>query len=471
MSPAIRRALGDVFGLDTRALAVFRIALGFTILIDLLVRAQDLGAHYTDGGAFPRTLMIDTATTTRFSVYLAAGSWDAVASLFAVQALVAVALIVGWRTRWMTGISWALAVSLQMRNPLVINAGDVLLRMLLLWGIFLPLGAAWSVDARSRLRPAATRVLNVYTVALVVQVTAVYITTVLFKTGEPWWDGTAVYRVVHLDLFARPLGVWARDQAWLTTSATWFTILYEMLGIALVLSPVWTARLRTIGIAGFFALHLGFALFINVGMFPLVSIVSWLPLIPAATLDRMTRTATASRWRQRPPALMSALGAALLVYMVLILVRPLTPIGTKLMPMAWMGPAQAIGLDQKWDMFAPSPPSVDGWYLFEGATESGQLVNLYNPGLEASLERPEHVLQTVGNRRWGKVFSRLREDRNKQYQAPLCMWMVHRYNRSHREDPLASMRWVFMVKPKVYATTAREKVIWKGNFTKEPFFR
>ena len=46
--------LSDVFGIDTRSLAVFRIGLALTILLDLVLRAQDLGAHYTDAGVLPR---------------------------------------------------------------------------------------------------------------------------------------------------------------------------------------------------------------------------------------------------------------------------------------------------------------------------------------------------------------------------------------------------------------------------------
>ena len=49
--------LSDVFGIDTRSLAVFRIGLALTILLDLVLRAQDLGAHYTDAGVLPRALL------------------------------------------------------------------------------------------------------------------------------------------------------------------------------------------------------------------------------------------------------------------------------------------------------------------------------------------------------------------------------------------------------------------------------
>ena len=42
--------LSQLFGLDYRSLAVFRIALALVIIGDVVDRSHDLGAHYTDEG-------------------------------------------------------------------------------------------------------------------------------------------------------------------------------------------------------------------------------------------------------------------------------------------------------------------------------------------------------------------------------------------------------------------------------------
>lgn len=42
--------LSQLFGLDYRSLALFRIALALVIIGDVLDRSHDLGAHYTDEG-------------------------------------------------------------------------------------------------------------------------------------------------------------------------------------------------------------------------------------------------------------------------------------------------------------------------------------------------------------------------------------------------------------------------------------
>ena len=40
----------QIFGLDVRSLALFRVMLGLVMIGDLMNRAIDLHAHYTDSG-------------------------------------------------------------------------------------------------------------------------------------------------------------------------------------------------------------------------------------------------------------------------------------------------------------------------------------------------------------------------------------------------------------------------------------
>jgi hypothetical protein len=46
--PWIWRRVEEIFGLDLRSLALFRIMVGLTIIGDLIDRATDLRAHYSD---------------------------------------------------------------------------------------------------------------------------------------------------------------------------------------------------------------------------------------------------------------------------------------------------------------------------------------------------------------------------------------------------------------------------------------
>jgi hypothetical protein len=138
--------LRELVSIDLRSLAALRVALALLLLCDLATRAPWLRLHHSDEGVWPRGV---ADAPWHFSLYRLGGLGTA-SVLHAVAALCALLLLAGWRTRLATAASWLLLVSLQVANPLLTNNGDILLRMLLLWGMFLPLGARWSLDARRR---------------------------------------------------------------------------------------------------------------------------------------------------------------------------------------------------------------------------------------------------------------------------------------------------------------------------------
>src|ERR1700678_2894139 len=55
------KTLRNVFGLDLRSLALFRINIALVFLWDLQERARDLRAHYTEDGVLPLTIPSSTA--------------------------------------------------------------------------------------------------------------------------------------------------------------------------------------------------------------------------------------------------------------------------------------------------------------------------------------------------------------------------------------------------------------------------
>ena len=119
MQPVRRATLAELFGIDLRSLAVFRVALGLLLLADeLATRMQDLRGHYTDVGIWPRALAKQELATRTwyFSVHLLGGSEAFAAALFGLAAVFALALGLGFRTRMAAVFSWVLLVSLHTRN-------------------------------------------------------------------------------------------------------------------------------------------------------------------------------------------------------------------------------------------------------------------------------------------------------------------------------------------------------------------
>lgn len=194
-------------GLDLRALALFRVALGSLVIADVVTRAPNLEPFYTDFGVLPVAPYVqEFANRLHISIHLGSGTLGWQVFLFSLTFLCGLALLVGYKTRLATVLGWFLLVSLQNRNPMVLNGGDVLFRMLLFWSFFLPLGARFSVDAAlsepqpQRPRGAAANLLfSGGTMALTMQVFYIYVTTAILKDGKEWWPlGTASFLALSL---------------------------------------------------------------------------------------------------------------------------------------------------------------------------------------------------------------------------------------------------------------------------------
>src|SRR6056297_2882672 len=192
------RLVGRWFEIDLRALAAFRISLGLLLIVDLVARSRSLGAFYTDSGVLPREALFSDYTNV-YSLHAISGAAWAQTVLFCIAGAFALALVVGYRTRIATIVSWLLLVSLHARNPMVLNSGDILLRMLLFWGIFLPLDDCWSVSA-DRSSRGRSSIASIATIALLLQVVLMYATNAVHKSrSDLWMDGEAVVHIMSAD--------------------------------------------------------------------------------------------------------------------------------------------------------------------------------------------------------------------------------------------------------------------------------
>ena len=54
----LRIRLRELFEIDLRSLALFRVGLAVSVLVDLGTRAFELEAHYTDAGVLPADLLV-----------------------------------------------------------------------------------------------------------------------------------------------------------------------------------------------------------------------------------------------------------------------------------------------------------------------------------------------------------------------------------------------------------------------------
>lgn len=412
----VRDALERRFGVDPRALAAFRVSLGALLLVDLGLRARDLATFYSDAGVFPRTAMTRLyPALSSVSLHALSGELWVQAVAFLVAAGVATALLVGYRTRIATVASLVLLVSLQARNPMVLNAGDVLFRRLLFWGCLLPLGARWAIGQESGHREREW-VASVASAALLVQVVLVYFANVAFKLRtDVWLRGEAIRYVFELDEFTVGLApVVAQYPALLEAGALgWFALL-----CASPMLLVTTGRARAVLASLFGAGHVGMLVTMDLGIFPLVSLVALLPFLPPTVWDRLEAVETprlvAREHRPSPrprrrhvlpfgrrsKAARSVLVGGLLATMLLL---NAFAVGVVAPPASLPDAAE----DRSWNMFGV-PPQSEEWYVAHATLASGR--NVTGHAAASRWGGPPDGSDRYPRARWRKFQSKLATD-------------------------------------------------------------
>ena len=273
--------LRQIFTIDLRALAAFRVALATVLFCDIAIRATSLRAFYSDEGLLPRTSLIERHLGTwQLCVHLINGTVAFQAFLFFLAGVFAVMLFLGYRSRLAALGSWLLLISVQARNPLILQAGDILIRSLLFWAIFLPL------DRKAT--PRESHIRSFGGAALLLQVPIMLIVfSALLKNSPEWYpDGTAISYALQIDFYAKPFGVWLRDfSPGLLKALTLSTWWLELVGPAILFLPICFVFFRILGVVLFIGLHVGLFFSMELGIFPFVSAIAMISFPANRILD------------------------------------------------------------------------------------------------------------------------------------------------------------------------------------------
>lgn len=280
------------FVFDIRAIGAFRVLLAGTILWDQLIRLGDWQAFHS------ATAILSLADSRSWdSPWLWSLYWLSEGPLLpylleALRGLATLTLLFGIRSRLSAFVLFALLASVAARNPILLQGGDKVLVVMTFFACFLPLGAAFSLERLWFGGSHGRTCRSAGTAAYAVQVLLVWFMAGILKTGEEWWDsGSAISMALHLEAvvseFARLWRSWDALLQPLTLLVFWL----ECLGPLLVLAPNYWLRLA--GLLGLAALEVGIWLSLEVGLFPLISLVSLVPLIPARCVDAL------AGWRAR----------------------------------------------------------------------------------------------------------------------------------------------------------------------------
>lgn len=442
-----------LFEIDSRSLAVCRIALGMILLTDLAIRSTALQAHYSDVGVVPSPLWAaQQADTWRWSLLRLSDSVVWRVGCFVAAALAAACLTIGYRTRIATVGCWVLWVSIQSRNPLILNGGDTLLRMLLFWSMFLPLANVWSIDCRrsATSRDAQTLPIRSWaSAAILLQICLMYSMAGYYKIVGGWLAGTELNEVLHYDSYARPLAHHLRDFPRLMTVSGFAVVAMELVGPWLLIVSYRWWRLRCATIVGLMLIHLGIELTFTVGLFSYVSWAGLLLFLPAELWNRISATVVADdapRAEQGEPpshgslpSRVSHLATSGLVVAAASYVGWWNFAGTRshAVDAPVPGLASRFGdlfyLQQKWNLFGTVPPA-DGWYVVLAELRDGEAVDLLRDGARAdwdSYTKPDYIYRRNPDHRWRKLYQNLIDERYDMFRETLCEYLAAQWNQTH----------------------------------------
>ena len=198
----------------------------------------------------------------------------------------AIGLVTGRCTRVATTITLGGAFLLEQRLPEILDGGDNITRLVLMYMVFL-------LPHRSRARPGnlSIWVHNVAVLAISFQIVVLYATSGFMKAyGDRWHHGVAMYYISQVDWFSLPALRVAFKNPYITSLATYVPMLYQIwFPVAMI------SRIKLTFLLFGVLFHLGIAVMMGLIAFSTVMIGLELFLISDAEYVLLTRRWFAAR--------------------------------------------------------------------------------------------------------------------------------------------------------------------------------
>ena len=367
--------------LDPRSLALFRIVLGCFVLLDTLLRLPYLNDFMTDQGVYSRIDM----TSSPFADYwlcfhLGSGNLVGQVVLSGLLLLLALGVVVGYRTPWMVFGCWVMLNSLHARNPFIGDRGDLQLALLFFWAMFLPLGEVYSLDSRKGRTCWGWRN-GVPVAGLVTQFASIYLFSALLKTGDFWLArGDGLKFSLLSPIFSTDLSAFLLNLGDPTLRMLNYSVIAGELFLGLLLlCPVMVPICRSLAVCLLFIFHIAVFFLFSLGFFPLLGALTPLVLLPGEFWAKISRSTEPlpSGVLSAPPKPVQALCAAFIV------LGFLSNLESVLGP-SWQRPravtklTDILKLSQHWELFSPLPP-INGHFRLISVGPDGEKILFEGP--------------------------------------------------------------------------------------------
>jgi hypothetical protein len=474
---------GDYFAqliVDLRSLAIGRIFIGIMILLDLRERLMDLVPFYTDAGCCPRHVLLAPGGEPRLasadiSFYFATGSnATTLLLMLGLGGVSSLCFLVGYQTRLATLGCWLHWRSIETRTVAVHQAGDLLLRLLLWWCLFLPMGALYSIDAQQNEDATPSVASKLPAFGLMLQMSLMYFMTVMFKVDSSWKDGTAIRLILLSYGFSRSsIASWVlslpKIVTWGLTKATVW-VEFAVLPLLLLVTAPSLRLLLALTLMGF---HFGIGLTMRLGLFPAISIGAWLLLIPGFVWDTLLGTVPTADDSERdvPQTMMGYSWMEVVIMCISIILSVRTNLAKlptarlratlqvskqKAVVATWSNRiyflvadqwcrtsttqgileielCRLLGQNQQWFMF-DVPARTDWWVTSVGHCEDGSQIDLFGSHhhgttlLPVLTSPPPRWQVAYRSHRWRKFLFRLCEKRYATLRVAYAQFLAKRWN-------------------------------------------
>ncbi|WP_437720290.1 HTTM domain-containing protein [Sorangium sp. So ce861] len=199
---------------------------------------------------------------------LGIGETSLLGGVGAVYALSVASLLCGFWTRTSALLAWVTHRMLMVTADATVYGADLFANIFLFYLVWLPSGAALSVDRRlrspSRAAAAPTPAARLGLRVVQLHLCIAYLASGLEKaSGASWWNGEAIWRSVMLPEYRQLDFSWLAWHPWIAQAAGWAVLGVEI-GYAFLIWPRLTRRAVIVATA---LLHLGIAAFMGLGVF------------------------------------------------------------------------------------------------------------------------------------------------------------------------------------------------------------
>jgi hypothetical protein len=277
---------------DPLPIGLFRIAFGIVLLFRFITLCLEFNPLFTPDSfvawevarSFGQSVTGETVPYYRWSLFGISDTTLWARLLFIGYGISILAFLVGWRTKVAAFLVFVLTVSIHRREPILWTGGDLVIQCFAFWLLFVPAGAALSLDAcRRAQRGGSPQVARAWGLLLLQsQVALIYFSTFLLKLFEApaWTNGTAMAETWRLPFYARPWSHVLLGVPGLAEAATWGTMVFEIAFPLLIWSPRFRPWLLWFGVA----FHLAIELTMRTGTFTWAMLAAYIPFLTASSL-------------------------------------------------------------------------------------------------------------------------------------------------------------------------------------------